>query len=105
MNVQTLAELLQDEKQQTFLLDVRTPREREVALLEPSLFIPLQELHLRFRELAPYKEKRMVVYCHHGIRSDYATHFLKDAGFDDVHNLEGGIDAWSLEIDPNVQRY
>ena len=50
-------------------------------------------------------EEEIVVMCHHGIRSMEGAHLLKESGFDKVHNLVGGIDAWSQLVDPNVPRY
>jgi len=47
----------------------------------------------------------VVVYCHHGIRSQSAAAFLERSGFSDVSSLTGGIDAWSCEVDPTVPRY
>lgn len=91
-----------DEGTDLFLLDVREKHEHAVANLNGYL-IPLGTLPTRIGELDP--SKRIVVYCHHGIRSMYAVRFLNEAGFTNVLNLTGGIDAWSREIDPTVRRY
>lgn len=85
------------------LLDVRTPQERELASLEGSLLIPLQELNIRIGELD--KNKEIIVFCHHGGRSARATTFLQENGFTKSKNLEGGIDAWSKKIDNSIPRY
>ncbi|MCX6141925.1 MAG: rhodanese-like domain-containing protein [Ignavibacteriales bacterium] len=85
-----------------FLLDVREPFEYEIANLKGQL-IPLGELSARLDELD--KEQEIVVYCHHGNRSRYATEFLQRQGFRSVKNLVGGIDAWVTEIDPKMPRY
>uniref|UniRef100_UPI00359FA028 rhodanese-like domain-containing protein n=1 Tax=Neisseria dentiae TaxID=194197 RepID=UPI00359FA028 len=50
-------------------------------------------------------EGPIVVYCHHGVRSLHTAMYLADAGFDELYNLQGGIDAWSLQVDPAVPRY
>lgn len=105
MTVYELAELLATGDADITLLDVRTPMEREIANLEPSLFIPLYELPERAEELAPWQNKTLVVFCHHGVRSEYARSWLAQAGFTDVRNLDGGIDLWSIEIDRSVARY
>lgn len=84
------------------LLDVRTPEEREITSIEGALAIPLQELPARWEELDP--EARIVVHCHHGPRSTRAATMLRDKGFQ-AHNLAGGIEAWSLRVDPSVPRY
>jgi rhodanese-related sulfurtransferase len=55
------------------------------------------------QELEP--EERLVVLCHHGIRSMNVTVWLREQGFERVQSLRGGIDAWSVEVDPAVMRY
>jgi len=86
-----------------YLLDVREPGEYQVARLPGGVLIPLGELAARHGELIPDTE--IVVYCHLGIRSANAAVFLRNAGFALARNLVGGIDAWSLKIDPTVPRY
>lgn len=83
-------------------LDVRRDEEVELCSLG-GIHIPLHELEGRYQEL-PRDKKPIIIYCHHGVRSLYATQFLKLHGYDAL-SLRGGIDAWSLEIDPNVPRY
>lgn len=86
------------------VLDVRTPEELEVAALPgPILNIPLDQLPERLGDLNP--QGPIAVLCHHGVRSERAARFLERNGFGDVSHLAGGIDAWSLEIDPAVPRY
>ena len=51
------------------------------------------------------KDTKLVFYCHTGVRSLGAAEHFRVEGFTDVHNLEGGIDAWSREVDPTVPRY
>ncbi|MBP6219304.1 MAG: hypothetical protein KA436_12020 [Oligoflexales bacterium] len=91
----------QDEKKEFILLDVRGSDEYETANMG-GLNIPLQELEKRYHELD--KGQEVIAHCHHGGRSRRAALFLKAKGFD-VKNLAGGIDAWSLYIDPSVPRY
>jgi rhodanese-related sulfurtransferase len=85
-----------------YLLDVRRDDEREIASLG-GVHIPLHELESRYTELAPDK-RPWIVYCHHGVRSLYATQFLKLHGYDAL-SLRGGIEDWSTQIDPSVPRY
>ena len=85
------------------LLDVREPHERELAVIEPSVHIPMNEVAARIDELP--KGKELVVYCHSGARSMMVASFLEHRGFAPVANLAGGIDAWSRTVDPNVPRY
>lgn len=85
------------------LLDVREPWEAEIAAIDGSVLIPLGDLGDRAGELDPAAS--VVVYCHLGVRSEYATRMLLSAGFADVRNLAGGIDAWSRTVDEGVVRY
>src|SRR5512134_552860 len=87
------------------LLDVREPAEIEKAALEDSLRIPLAELPARLGELEAWRERPVVVHCHRGGRSARAARLLLERGFRDVANLSGGIEAWSLTVDPSVPRY
>ncbi len=87
------------------LLDVRNPGEFETARIEGAKLVPLPELEARLSELAWWKDRKVVVHCHRGPRSERAVRILHDAGFEDVASLAGGIDAWSLTIDPSVARY
>jgi adenylyltransferase/sulfurtransferase len=87
------------------LLDVRQPWEHETAALPDSLLIPLNELPARLGEVRPPDGALVVVYCHHGVRSLSGAAFLQRAGLTNVASLAGGIDAWSVEIDPTVPRY
>jgi rhodanese-related sulfurtransferase len=89
--------------QRPFLwLDVRTLPERDMASLG-GLHIPIQEIENRFSEI-PYDKRPLIVYCHHGVRSLYVAQFLKLKGFDAL-SLRGGIDSWSIDIDPSIPRY
>lgn len=87
------------------LLDCRTPREFEVARIEKGVLVPLQELGARLEELKPYSGKKIVVYCHHGMRSLRAAVGLRQQGLGDVWSMAGGIDLWSMDIDQAVPRY
>jgi adenylyltransferase/sulfurtransferase len=89
---------------QVTLIDVREPTEWEIAHIEGARLIPLNELPERLAELP--QDGDIVLHCHHGVRSMRALARLRDhAGFTRVKSLRGGIDAWSLEIDPKVPRY
>ena len=87
------------------LLDVREPDEFETARISGSELIPLGSLDARIGELAAWRARPVVVHCHHGGRSAKACEKLVAAGFTRVENLAGGIDAWSLTVDPDVPRY
>ena len=85
------------------LLDVREPHEWEIAHIDGARLIPLSELPERLGELDGHAE--IVTHCHHGTRSIKALEILKAAGFAKVRSLKGGIDAWSVTVDPSVPRY
>ena len=87
------------------LLDVREPEEHTLCALPGSRLIPLADLPERVGELADWKDRDLVVYCHHGVRSAHAIGFLQSAGFAQLTNLSGGIDRWSLEVDSSLPRY
>lgn len=86
----------------THLYDVRTPKEREVAMIGQTPL--LDDATMAAIEQLP-KDTPLAFYCHHGNRSrGAAEHFIK-AGFKTVYNLAGGIDAWSQLVEPSVKRY
>jgi adenylyltransferase/sulfurtransferase len=85
------------------LLDVREPFELEIASLPGALNIPLGELPGRLGELDPQAET--LILCRSGGRSANALEFLRDSGFANLWNVEGGINAWSRRIDPAVPLY
>lgn len=87
------------------LLDVREPEENAFAALPNSTLIPLRELAARIDELEEWRHQEIVVYCHHGMRSLNGISILRQAGFQKLLNLQGGIDRWSLEVDPSLPRY
>lgn len=87
------------------LLDVREQVEHDFCSLPGSRLVPLGELAERVDELADWREREIVVYCHHGVRSAHAIGLLRQFGFGRLVNLTGGIDRWSLEVDPGVPRY
>jgi adenylyltransferase/sulfurtransferase len=87
------------------LLDVRDPDELEKARIEGARPLPLGQLEARLGELEDWRERPVVVHCHRGGRSEQACRVLLAAGFREVAALSGGIEAWSLTVDPAVPRY
>ena len=96
---------LQDQKAKMLLLDVRQPQEYEHVHIEGATLIPLPQLAARLSELEPHRNDPIVIHCHHGGRSMQATMFLRQQGFTNVKNMTGGINAWSMQIDPSKPRY
>ena len=88
--------------EQPYILDVREPWEHKIAQIGGKL-IPMKEIPQRLSELD--RERKIIVYCHHGVRSQRIAEFLKQSDFSRVANLAGGIDAWSREVDPSVPKY
>ena len=86
-----------------FILDVRNPVEYEICKLPESVLIPLSQLPQRTGELDPDME--IIVHCKTGQRSAQAVEFLRQAGFQKVKNLLGGIEAWAEEIDGDMPTY
>jgi monothiol glutaredoxin len=84
------------------LIDVRTSFEREIAVIAGSRLLD-QQCHDGL--LALDRATPIVFACHHGVRSQAAAHHYLREGFRNLHNLEGGIEAWSRSVDPNVPRY
>lgn len=85
------------------VLDVREPAEIAIAPFPRATHLPMGDIPSRIGELDPDAE--WVVVCHHGIRSVQVAMYLARNGFDKVSNLSGGIEAWSLDVDPTVPRY
>lgn len=85
------------------LLDVREPFEVEAASLPDALHIPMRQIPARMNELA--REAEVAVLCHHGGRSERVAQFLAMQGFPNVHNVDGGIDAYAKRVDRAVPRY
>lgn len=87
------------------VLDVRTRAEWDLARIEPATLIPLDELPGRLNELGAWRDREILVLCHHGVRSAMAQQFLQANGFANVRNITGGIDAYAAEQDASVPRY
>ena len=87
------------------LLDCRENQEYEVAHIEGAVLIPMSEMQSRVNEIVEMSDREIIVHCHHGMRSLQVAHWLKQQGLSNVYSMEGGIDQWSAEIDPEVPRY
>lgn len=85
------------------VIDVREPHEYAYARIEGAQLRPLGQIATWASEFD--KEAEIVLQCHSGSRSMYAAQFLQRLGFKHVANLKGGIDAWSVHVDPTVPRY
>jgi rhodanese-related sulfurtransferase len=88
------------------LIDCREPHEFQLARIEGAELIPMRGIPAEVTALETRAEKStLVVYCHHGVRSLRVVQWLREQGIDSCQSMSGGIDAWSLAIDPAVPRY
>lgn len=86
-------------------LDCREKEEYATAKIAGTVLIPMSEIVDRVGELQSHKDEEIIVHCHHGGRSMRVTNWLRQQGFAKAMNMAGGIDQWSLAIDPTVPRY
>jgi rhodanese-related sulfurtransferase len=101
-DVQELADLLKSPTPPV-LLDVREQWEVDLCKLHNALHIPLAALRQRATELP--KNKDIVVYCHHGVRSMQAAAMLRLNGYPSAVSLQGGINAWAQQVDTTMKKY
>jgi rhodanese-related sulfurtransferase len=95
-----------DSGEALLLLDVREPLEYATSSLPSAELIPMNTVPGRLREIEGFAGSGLVVvYCHHGTRSLSVVHWLREQGVENCQSMEGGIERWSLEIDPAVPRY
>ena len=99
--------LMSDSTEELQLVDVREAEEVAIARVEGFEILPLSQfadwadqIHTRFD---PHAET--LVICHHGIRSAQMCQWLRLQGFTNVKNVAGGIDAYSILVDPTIPRY
>jgi rhodanese-related sulfurtransferase len=102
ISVQELAEKLRGATP-PLVIDVREPHEYAYCRINGAVLKPLGQIATWARDLDPQAE--IVLQCHTGVRSWQAAAYLQRLGFQHVTNLTGGIEAWSLHVDPNVPRY
>ena len=85
------------------LVDVREQGEIDICKIDGSISMPMSKGPEQYDELNP--SDNVAIYCHHGMRSLQIAEFLESKGYESLFNLQGGIDAWSREIDPSVDTY
>jgi rhodanese-related sulfurtransferase len=95
-----------DAGEKLHLIDVREPHEFAIARIEGGELIPMRQVPGELQSLeARADEAPLIVYCHHGVRSLNVVNWLRGQGLDACQSMAGGIDAWSITIDPKVPRY
>ena len=88
------------------LVDVREPAEFQVARIAGAELIPMRTVPAQLQRLeAAADDAMLIVYCHHGVRSLNVVNWLREQGISGCQSMAGGIDRWSLQIDPSVPRY
>ena len=85
------------------LVDVREPWEWQLCRIEGAELIPMGTVPAHLQALDV--EEDVICYCHHGMRSMDVAVWLRGQGVEGAKSLAGGIDRWSMEIDPKVPRY
>lgn len=91
------------ESGEAVLLDVREPAELRIAQVQGAVHVPMMQVPARLADIP--KDKSLLVMCHHGGRSQQVADWLMAQGYQNVHNVAGGIDAWATEIDASLSRY
>jgi len=94
-----------DQGQGVFFLDCREPNEFEIAQIHGTHLAPMSQWPPSQDVFDTMKGKRVVVLCHHGGRSLRVTNWLRANGYPTAVSMAGGIDGWSLEVDPSIARY
>jgi rhodanese-related sulfurtransferase len=88
------------------VIDVREPEEFALARIEGSQLVPMGSIPAQLQRLEGLAdEQRLMVICHHGVRSLQVVSWLRARGVENCFSVAGGIDRWSVEVDPAVPRY
>ena len=86
------------------MIDVREPEEHAICHIEGATLIPMRSIPEHVRELED-TGARIVLFCHHGVRSLSVADWLRRQGLENCQSMAGGIDLWSREVDSSVPRY
>ena len=89
------------------LLDVREPWEFEYCSIKDSVLIPMGELASEMDTLKAEidHDRKIIMICHHGIRSRQMGYYMEQAGFKSITNLDGGVERWALDVETDMKRY
>jgi rhodanese-related sulfurtransferase len=86
------------------LIDVREPTEHAICHIDGAELIPMRTVPNHVNDLDG-DHSRIVVFCHHGMRSLSVVDWLRKQGIENCQSMAGGIELWSIQIDPAVPRY
>ena len=92
-----------DRGERLLLVDVREPHEYAVCQIEGAVLIPMGTIPANLQKLDV--DEDVICFCHHGMRSMDVANWLRAQGVKSAKSMAGGIDRWSVEIDPKVPRY
>jgi len=88
------------------LIDVREPEEAAIARIDKSILIPMQSVPAELQKLEGMADETdLAILCHHGVRSLNVAAWLRQRGIENCFSVAGGIDRWSMQIDPSIARY
>jgi len=87
------------------LIDVREPHELAHGVIEGAVHIPMNDIPGRLEEFASYKDQSVVLICRSGKRSAQVGQFMEHVGFNDVINLDGGMNDWASQVDTSMTVY
>jgi rhodanese-related sulfurtransferase len=88
------------------LIDVREAGEFAICKIDGAALVPMRSVPGELQDLeTKAAEAPLIVFCHHGVRSLNVVHWLREQGVENCASMAGGIDAWSVMIDPSVPRY
>jgi rhodanese-related sulfurtransferase len=96
---------LREHDDEFLLLDCRERDEHAFVSIPGSTLLPMGEIAGRVGELDEHRHRRIVVYCHHGMRSLRVVQWMRQQGFAQAQSMAGGIDGWSIDVDPELPRY
>ena len=98
-------DLLRADPASVLLIDCRTDEEYAIARIAGAVHIPMGDTPARLNEIDASEAEHVIVHCHHGVRSLQVANFLRKAGIETARSMAGGIERWSIEVDPKVPRY
>lgn len=105
ISVNDAHELLQAGDDAVRLIDCREEDEWDICHIGGAELMPLTRFGEEATTKLQDKTQRLIIYCHHGMRSLRAAGWLRQTGFDNVQSMAGGIAAWSDYVDPEMPRY
>ena len=105
ISVEDTSSLLQTDRSNFRLIDCREQDEWDICHIDGADLMPLTRFGEEVTAKLQDKSQRIIIYCHHGMRSLRAASWLRQTGFDNVQSMAGGIAAWSDYVDPEMPRY